>query len=280
MQIRQAIRDAVNRNSRKPFYWGGLDGYQQLEAIAQALGQVADADKESHYLRQFLRRVDNVLARNRTLAEDLLAARQWLRKIASCLRYPPKPCKREDRSASPEPETDLNSQGVAREVEDLIGQFNPTGKHQRAQISLYNALKKRWRLYAQELLFCYDIPGLPQDNLQMEALFGRLRRHQRRISGRKSTRELRDFGQAQVLFVAESELDLLRQIQQVPWAAYRQYRQLLAEAEAPRQFFRRLHRDPLRTAQTLISQHTARYQILAQNKALADQLVPNCLHTN
>jgi len=280
MQIRQAIRDAVNRNSRKPFYWGGLDGYQQLEAIAQALGQVADADKESHYLRQLLRRVDNVLARNRTLAEDLLAARQWLRKIASCLRYPPKPCKREDRSASPEPETDLNSQGVAREVEDLIGQFNPTGKHQRAQISLYNALQKRWRLYAQELLFCYDIPGLPQDNLQMEALFGRLRRHQRRISGRKSTRELRDFGQAQVLFVAESEVDLLRQIQQVPWAAYRQYRQLLAEAEAPRKFFRRLHRDPLRTAQTLISQHTARYQILAQNKALADQLVPNCLHTN
>ncbi|AUB35366.1 hypothetical protein COO91_01244 [Nostoc flagelliforme CCNUN1] len=31
-----------------------------------------------------------------------------------------------------------------------------------------------------------------------------LRRHQRRISGRKSTAELRDFGQYQVLFVAQS----------------------------------------------------------------------------
>jgi hypothetical protein len=270
----------VNRNSRKPFYWGGLDGYQQLEAIAQALGQVADVDKESHYLRQLLRRVDYVLVRNRTLAEDLLAARQWLRKIAGCLRYPPKPCKRENRSASHEPEMDLSSQKVAREVEDLIGQFNPTGKHQGAQISLYSALQKRWRLYAQELLFCYDIPGLPQDNLQLEALFGRLRRHQRRISGRKSTRELRDFGQAQALFVAESEAELLRQIRQVPWTAYRQYRQLLAEAETPRQFFHRLHRDPLRTAQTLICQHTARYQMLAQNKAPDDQPVFNGLHTN
>jgi len=53
-QIRQAIRDAVNRNSRKPFYWGGLAGYQQLEAIAQALHQVTDAEEESRYLRQLI----------------------------------------------------------------------------------------------------------------------------------------------------------------------------------------------------------------------------------
>lgn len=256
----------MNRNSRKPFYWGGLDGYQQLEAIAQALGQVTDADEESHYLRPLLRRVDYVLARNRTLAAELLAAHQWLRQIAGCFHYPPKPCKEEQRSASHEPETDLSSQRVAREMEDLICQFNPTSKHQRAQISLYNALQKRGELYAQELLFCYDIPGLPQDNLQMEALFGRLRRHQRRISGRKSTRELRDFGQAQVLFMAESEVDWLRQIRQVPWAANRHYRQLLAEAEAPRQFFHRLHRDPLRTAKSLISQHSARCKMLAQHQ--------------
>ena len=270
----------MNRGSRKPFYWGGLAGYQQLAAITQALRQVTDADEESHYLRQLTRRVDYVLAKNRTLAEDLLAAHQWLRHIAGCLRYPPKPSKEDDRSASHEPETDLSSQRLAREMEDLIRQFSPTSKHQRAQTSLYNALQKRWGLYAEELLFCYDIPGLSQDNLRMEALFGRLRRHQRRISGRKSTRELRDFGQAQVLFMAESEADLLRQIRQVPWAVYRQYRQHLAKAEAPRQFFRRLHHDPLGTAQTLISQHSARCKALAQNKALTDQSVLNGLHTN
>lgn len=270
----------MNRNSRKPFYWGGLAGYQQLEAVAQALYQVRGADKESHYLRQLLGRVDRVLAKNRTLAEDLLAAHQWLRQIADCLRYPPKPCKAQERPVSQELETDLSSHRVAREMEELIRQFRPTGKHQWAQIRLHNALQKRWGLYAQELLFCYDIPGLPQDNLQMEALFGRLRRHQRRISGRKSTCELRDFGQAQVLFMAENETDLLRQIRQVPWAAYRQYRQRLAEAEAPRQFFRRLHHDPFGTAQTLVSQHTARRNTLAHNKAPADQPVQNDLHTN
>ena len=241
---------------------------------------MSGADQESHYLQQLRRRVEDVLAKNRTLAEDLLAAHQWLRQIAGCLRYPPKSRQEDHRSAFHEPETELSSRRVAREIEDLIRQFNPTSKHQRAQIALYNALQKRWSLYAQELLFCYDLPGLPQDNLQLEALFGRLRRHQRRISGRKSTRELRDFGQAQVLFMAESQADLLRQIRLVPWAAYRQYRQRLVEAEAPRQFLHRLHHDPLRTAQTLISQHTTRCQRLAQNKALADQSVPNGLHTN
>jgi len=269
----------VNRNSRKPFYWGGLAGFQQLEAIAQALRQVTDVGEESRYLRQLIRRVDDVLAKNRTFAEDLLAAHQWLRQIAGCLRYPPKLRQEEPQSAPNDPEIELSSQKVAQEMADLIRQFHPISKDQRAQIRLYNALQKRWNLYADELLFCYDIPGLPQDNLQMESLFGRLRRHQRRISGRKSTRELRDFGQAQVLFMAKSEADLLRQIRRVPRSAYRQYRQRLAEAEAPRQFFRRLHHDPLETAQSLIDQHTARCNALAKNNTLVHPSTQKDIHT-
>jgi hypothetical protein len=59
----------------------------------------------------------------------------------------------------------------------------------------------------------------------MEAMFSNLRRHQRRISGRKSTVELRDFGQYQVLFIAENEKQLLEQIQQVPITEYKTQRQ-------------------------------------------------------
>jgi hypothetical protein len=61
-------------------------------------------------------------------------------------------------------------------------------------------------------LYGYAIPGLPSGNLQIEGLFGRLHRHEQRISGRKSIGELRSFGQVQVLFVAESEHALLKQI--------------------------------------------------------------------
>ena len=91
----------------------------------------------------------------------------------------------------------------------------------------------------------------------LEALFGRLRRHQRRISGRKSTRELRDFGQYQVLFLAESEEKLLAQIRQVSPEEYLENRRLLEEAEAPRRFLNRLHRDPLTTMRSLLMEHAA-----------------------
>ena len=246
-------------------------GYQQLQAIAQALCLLHDGNQESRYLRHLAQRVEWVLARNRTLAEDLHAAHQGLLQIANCLRYPPK------SNCSDPP---LTSQQVAAEMEAHLQGFHPTGKHQRAQISLFSALQKRWKLYAQEVLYCYNIPGLPPDNLQIESLFGQLRRHQRRISGRKSTRELRDFGQAQVLFIAESEAALLEQIQHIPQPAYQAYRQRLALAEAPRQFLRRLHHDPVGTVQILVSQHSSRCKLLAQDNALASIRVECSLHTD
>ena len=113
------------------------------------------------------------------------------------------------------------------------------------------------RLPAHRELLYYDIPCLPPDNLMLESLFGRLRRHQRRVSGRKSTRELRDFGQYQVLFLAESEEELLEQIRQVPLEEYLENRRL-EEAEAPRRLLHCLHRDPLSTMRGLVKQHAAR----------------------
>lgn len=270
----------MNRNGRKPFFWGGLAGYQQLEAIGQALRQGTDADEGSPYLRRLLRQVERVLAKNRSLAEDVQAAHQGLRQIASCLHYPPTSFEEGHGSSSlASSGTGWGSQKVAEEIETWLHQFQPTGQQQQAQICLYDALQKRWKLYAQELLYCYEVPGLPQDNLKLESLFARLRRHQRRISGRKSTRELRDFGQAQVLFMAESEADLLRQIQQVSGVAYGQARMRLREAEAPRQFFHRLHHDPLETAQILVSQHVARRKALVQNQPPTKQSAHQYLHT-
>ena len=49
-RFKQAIRDAVNRPSRKPFAWGGLTGYRQLSAIADGLRQLVDETPETHYL--------------------------------------------------------------------------------------------------------------------------------------------------------------------------------------------------------------------------------------
>jgi len=272
-QIRQAIRDAVNRSSRKPLDWGGLAGYHQLQAIAQALDQVTLPGEEGCYLRRLTQPVERVLEKNRILANELQEAHQWLERIAGCLRYPPSsfPDGKGEKTSEATGEVKVSSFQVARDMEALLQEFHPDAWRHPVQSRLLDALRKRWRSYGQELLYCYDIPGLPPDNLKMESLFGRLRRNQRRISGRKSTRELRDFGQVQVLFAAESEALLLQQIQGVPLGDYQAECVRLTEAEVPRQFFRRLHHDPLKTIQTLIEQHATRSAELMNDKALPVQ---------
>jgi hypothetical protein len=253
-QVRVAIRDAVNRKSRKPFYWGGLKGYEQLEAIAKAFAEVPSNEPETGYLRRLKMQVERAVEAYRVNVADLREAHTWLRNIADCLRYPPS-------DAPPEPA--LTSEQVTQEMEELLQSFQPDLKRRPAQAALHEVWHRTWQAYGADLLHCYDMPGLPADNLKLEALFGRLRRHQRRISGRKSTRELRDFGQYQVLFLAESEAELLEQIRQVSLEAYREHRRRLEEAEAPRRLLHRLHRDPLRTMRDLLKQHAVRRATLA-----------------
>jgi len=248
--IRAAVRDAVNRESRKPFYWGGLKGFQQLDAIAEVLHEMVGTSTETTYFQQLIKQVDRALEQNRELAHGLKEAHTWLCKIATCLRYPPRSYPDFD---------DVTCQQIAQEMETLLQQLR-----QQAQTgpqvlkTLYSALDYRWNLYGKNLLPCYDIPGLPPDNLHLESLFNRLRCHQRRISGRKSTKELRDFGQYQVLFIAESQDALLEQLRRVPIAEYRKHRLRLAQAESPRRFFHRLHRDPTGTIRQLVDRYSQR----------------------
>ena len=198
--------------------------------------------------------MEQVVERYRVNEEDIREAHTWLRRIADCLRYPPS-------SAPPEP--DLTSEQVKQEMDELRQSFQPDLKRRRAQAALHGAWHRTWEDYGPDLLPCYDIPGLPPDNLRLESLFGRLRRHQRRVSGRKSTRELRDFGQYQVLFLAESEAQLLEQIRQVSPEDYLENRRRLEEAEAPRRLLHRLHRDPLATMRGLVKEHAARRATLS-----------------
>jgi len=180
-----------------------------------------------------------------------------LRRIAECLHYPERTSHSTDdvNDITQTAKLPLTSFQVRREMEELLQQFVPDPQQKPAQFALKKKLQKLWHKYGTNLLHCYDIPGLPPDNLKMEAMFSHKRRHQRRISGRKSTAELRDFGQYQVLFLAESEQHLLEKIQQVPTTEYKTQRRRLAMALAPRQQKRRLHRNPVSTIQALVNQH-------------------------
>jgi hypothetical protein len=257
-QLRAAVRDAVNRPSRKPLHWGGLAGYQQLEGVAQALHTVRP-EAETAYLQRLTLQVDRVLEQNRALAKDLAEAHRWLGKIADGLQYPPAPV-----AAGAPVQGRVSGAQVRQDMEVLLREFQPDLKRCPAQAALSHAWQRLWKSCGTDLLPCYDLVGLPQDNLKLEALFEKLRGQQRRISGRKSTQPLRDFGQSRVLLEADSEAELLQQIQQVSPADYQAQRRRLAQAEVPRQNLYRMHRDPAGATQRLITQHATRRAELAR----------------
>lgn len=261
-QVRMSIRDAVNRASRKPFQWGGLAGYKQLEAIGQALDSLPQ-EPETDYLRQLTSQIDRALDKNLALAQDVEEAHGWLRRIADCLHYPLATESDSDTQAS-----SLSSQQVRREMEALLSEFQPDSWQEPAQTALHSSWRRKWRTWSPDLLNCYDVPGLPADNLKLESFFNKTRNHERRISGRKSTRPLRFLGEYRVLFIAESEQELLEQIRQVPLDEYKTHRRRLEELEAPRQHLHRLHRKPLETMQVLIDRHTTRRAELGHQQEL------------
>jgi hypothetical protein len=263
-QVRLSIRDAVNRTSRKPFDWGGLNGYEQLDAIVQVLRRLP-AESDTAYLRRLIPQVDRALEKNRLLAQDVRQAHTWLQRIAECLHYPFSSYSTTSSASA------LDSQQVRREMEVLLSQFSSDMKYKPAQAALYRACHHLWKAWAADLVTCYDVPGLPADNSILEAFFNHLRNHERRISGRKSTRSLRYLGQYQVLFVAESEQDLLTQLRLVSLVEYRTQQLRLQKLEASRQHFYRLHHKPTEAMQSLLDRHSTRRAALA---ALTAQLPP------
>jgi len=142
-QVRVAVRDALNRKSCKPFYWGGLKGYEQLDAIAKALEEVPCDEPETDYLWRLKRRVDRVVETYRVNVEDLRQAHTWLRRIADCLRYPPS-------DFAPEPA--LSSGQVKQEMEELLQSFQPDLKRKPAPAALYGAWHRTWEDYGPDLL--------------------------------------------------------------------------------------------------------------------------------
>ena len=258
-QVRAAVRDALHRSTRKPLQWGGLAGYQQLVAIEAVLRQ-APQEPQTTSLRQLAGRVTRAVEICRPCAEDVATAHAWLRRIATTLGY----ASAVTAAATAQPPLPVRSSAQVRgEMEALLAAFPRQTRYPRAQGAFLSAWQRLWRTWGPELLPCYDIPALPPDNLQLEGLFGALRRHQRRITGVASTRPLRDLGQFQVLFAADSEADLLAQLRTVPDAQYKAHRRRLAEAEVGRQHRWRLHRDPAGTVAALLQTHAGRRGVLA-----------------
>jgi hypothetical protein len=263
---RRAIRDALNRSSRKPFQCGGLQGYDQLVGISQHLNNRRFQNGPDLYLDPLHHRVQVALQRVASQAKGVRQARTFLTRVEHYLAQVPLPTLETDSpgTSSSTPGSNVVQQELERMFSDLVQQpvVHPTA---RRLLRKWRTMSKTW---LPGILHCYDIPGLPRHILELESVFGTLRREQRRTSGRKETTPLRVFGPGEIMLLPLDDEEILPWLQSVPTDVYWSQRRQQEEREEPRRWLRRLHRDPARALAQVDEQFYA--IVNAQTRASPD----------
>lgn len=241
---RRAIRDALHRSSRKPFQFGGLRGYDQLVAIEQHLQQQHLRSGPDPYLLLLHDRVQRAVTMAAAQAEQVRQMHTFLTQVEHYLAEVPRPNVGTDKGETVVPAP--GSQAVQKKLEKMVSDLAQKSKTSR----LAWQMTRKWRYLSKawlpDILHCYDIPGLPRSNLDLESTFGTLRRGQRRTSGRKETALVRIFGPGEIVLLSLEDKDILPLLQSVPADVYWAQRRRQEEREEPRRWLRRLHRNPLR----------------------------------
>jgi hypothetical protein len=138
---------------------------------------------------------------------------RWLIDLQRILETEPKPSRREVEAQVDRYLVNLSQRDDLNEADQVIAQH------------IISTFRHRW----WGLFVCYDTPGLPATNNDLESFFGQLKTNQRRITGRKSINNFVLGYGAYAAFVdlSETKADLLNRLRHVDRAVYQQERQQL-----------------------------------------------------
>jgi len=123
---------------------------------------------------------------------------------------------------------------VKREVRDFLKRLTREAKERPDDAEVIAHIVKAVRHRWWGLFTCYRIPNVPASNNALELFFKDMKRHQRRITGRKSVHEflLRYGPFAAFIDYAESFDDLLMRLRQVRFDDFVQARRAFQKVEA------------------------------------------------
>lgn len=156
--------------------------------------------------------------------------RQWLIDLQRLL-------KPSQEKAGGQPTGSDIETGIDRYLGELNQRNDLDETDQAIAQHIITTFRNRW----WGLFVCYNVPGLPSTNNDLESFFGRLKTNQRRITGQKSVNSFVLRYGAYVAFVdrSEAKTDLLARLRHVDRAAYQQERQHLHRILAERRDYHR-----------------------------------------
>ena len=261
-QFRAAFRDAFERPSRKPSTFGGLAGYEQVQSLVIALQSQLPQGHQGP-LQTLLEQGQQALQESAPLAQEVRQAQGYLGQITHLLFAPfnKDPPAKQTLTPAPAKQASQGQQVKQALQTKLTALANQPRQGSISQAFLTNTqrLTTKWEAY---LFHCYDIPGLPASNTALEARFNALRRGQRRVSGQKDTSALRRGGHFQILLRAADMTELWQRLGEVSLSAYHAARERLEAAEERQRWVYRLHRWPLKTAISMVSEYLKLHQQL------------------
>jgi hypothetical protein len=244
MNYTAAIRAVLQLKGQAPFRLAGLEAYETLAGIdasvTHCLQNHTDPVLEAiQTLTQRRHQWDQTYQRLRRRQELVLG-------LAGILDVP-----RTSQGWYTHPGVE-----VAQEVEQFLDGLATLKLECPADASFIDHVIRRTEDWAPGLFFCYDEPAIPRTNNGLEQYNGTLKRHRRRITGRKATADyLTRHGPYVVFFDPdESAEQVLARFRQVSATQFRQERACFNAADACQRRIRSFRRDAdgfLQRAQTL-----------------------------
>jgi hypothetical protein len=216
LQLVRHTRYLLTLKGRPPFRLAGLETYDRLDHMARFGLELLS----THYdprLAQLGQGLRSALAPFEPTYQDLQQGAAWLRDIAYILE----PSEARPRSAKQVASQLRGYLDTVRHRPDLPPTVATFGAH----------LDKVSRSYWPGLFHCYEVPGLPRTNNELESRFRDTSRRLLRTTGQKglTQRTLQRQGAWELLRHPSTEAELLDALPQTPSEDLAQERQRFAE---------------------------------------------------
>ena len=215
-QLFRRTRYLLTLKGRPPFRLAGMETYEQLGDVAR-LSLDLLSDRYDPRLAQLYRGLQAALSPFDPTYQDLQQGAAWLRDIAYILK-----------PTSPQP---LKGEQVAEQLHGYLGAIRRQNHVSPVIYDFGLHLNKVSRSYWPGLFHCYEVPGLPRTNNEIESLFRDAGRQMLRITGQKGLtgRTLQRQGAWELLPRPATEAKLLNGLSQIPPEDLAQERQRFAQ---------------------------------------------------
>jgi hypothetical protein len=163
-------RYLLTLKGRPPFRLAGMETYERLENVARFSLDLL-AERYEPRLAQLVQGLQSALSPLAQTSQELQQGAAWLRDIASILE--------------PVPSHPMSAADVASQ---LRGYLDTVQRWPHVTLPLYQFglhLDTVSRSYWPGLFHCYDVPGLPRTNNELESRFRDTRRRLLRTTGQK-----------------------------------------------------------------------------------------------